>query len=293
MKTIFKLIQLSIILLLFSTNVKSEDYPYFYDTEIKLEVPKTNYRFYEPIIINFKVINKSEIGPILTIPYPNGWIIKDENGKKINGAQLISWAETPRLKKDQIVDIRTSLTQYSNNIYKDYKYIVAAHSPGKYYITYQYAWERECNQIISNTITIIVKEPNKEEREVLSIINEGFRLHSKLKNHTFKEHNRKYREKSKEKFIYVVENYPNSIYAPQALYQLCRRIELKYNEQMIYDYPEFPKVYRCLYNIVKYFRIMGNEEEMPEYFTDMSSRVDENTKIKITDILERIENGDI
>jgi hypothetical protein len=186
----------------------SHDFLKTFQTQVTIETGKDHYLCREPVWIRIDIRNMQSAGPNLVGQSLHAFFhIQDANGFEFE-PQAMHPSSYPlrRMKSGERISKKINVIRNFFKLGRRHPYL----PPGKYGIVFQWR-EKGYHPVSSNIIHIEISDPQNLEKKAFELINAGdnhFRLHEI--------------SKSDEQYLKLVQRYPGSVYAPQALELVLR-----------------------------------------------------------------------
>lgn len=188
-----------------------------FDTKITIWTEKEQFYTRQPVCVSIKIENRGLVGPcLMEVRLEPHFVIKDGEGNRLDFSRPVDKSSFgPRLKPGDVVLKEVNIIKTFFRLGKRDPYLI----PGEYIVTFM--WEESGYEpLVSNTVSIIIADPAGDELKALNLLNNGdmkFRL--------------KELKESDECYDKLVEKYPNSIYATNALELKLRNHENRYGAE--------------------------------------------------------------
>lgn len=266
-----------------------------FDATFKIWTEKDHYFTYEPIWVNYRIVNRGETGPSIG----QGryyWIFNITDSKGVKYRPIIHNSNvSQQMKPGQVhcneIDISGSYS-HPDSIMKC-KIFAYDFMPGQYKI--QGYWRQNgYDTLFSNSIKVTVAEPEGDEKKAMKLFKKGYYLF-----HCGK------RELQEEVLLELVHKYQKSYYTVHALYLISlihnRDTDIKGMDKMLFsmkkiieEYPNSQKFYRhvALSEIKDYYRKKGDIHGAKEYMLKLQQIVkDREIKDRIEKTIQEIDQG--
>lgn len=256
-----------------------------YDTKVVISTKKSVYYWNESIVLKFRIENRDSIGP--DIFYLAEWIkIRNSKGLRMSSFLHVDGIHK-RMSPGEIRKFEVELLNNYGNRYLDMQY------PNLYWPTGTYTIQvihpnRGYFPLKSNILEIKIILPENEEVFELLLYREAMKI--------YKED----REEYVAKLNRLVDDYPNSVYAPQTL----RRLELNFyfnqssedqrksyhfSRTLIKDYPDSYQARLAILHITHNFNdIITVEDKIKHLMQCYNESSDSLTKARIEELLKEL-----
>jgi len=258
-----------------------------FNTKITIWTVKEQFYTRQPVCVSIKIENGGMIGPcLLHVRLESHFVIKDSEGNRLDFSRPVDkYSFGTRLKPGDVLLKEVNIIKTFFRLGKRDPYLI----PGEYVVTFM--WEESGYEpLVSNTVSVTITDPVGEELKALKLLNTGdmkFRL---------KELNA-----SDECYDKLVEKYPNSIYAANALELKLRNHENRYGaedleirievaKRLLENYPDhrFNKD-RVFYELEEGYKERNDVKALRTYLEELGQKtLDEGIKSRAERVIRRM-----
>ena len=215
-----------------------------FDTEISIWTEGERFYARRPVWVFIRIINRGALGPrIAGIPLLSHFVILDAEGNRLSmEPRPDDLQNSAQMRAGAVIEQKVNIAKSYFVLGQRDPYI----PPGRYEI--QFTWEEpEHDPLVSNTVNIIISNPKDDELDALKLLNEGDKMYRLKKT-----------KASDACYEQLVERFPNSMYAADALDLVFRNhlgrpgayhreVRMRTAKRILENYPDSEKNFSVLF----------------------------------------------